>query len=152
MQTIKEVSFDTILNIWQNRLWPNRSSAIESHSAMIYLNGRYNIQNMTQPVWFLGCYVNDKLVGVNSGHMCADGSFRSRGLWVDPEFRKLGLGQYLLLNTIEIAKQQNSNFIWSYPRRISWTTYSRVGFERTSDWDASETSDANAYCIIKLRE
>lgn len=149
--TFKQISFDVILEVWKDKLWPNRVSLIEKNSAMVYLNQQYDIQNMTQPSWFLGCYFNNRLIGVNSGHMCVDNSFRSRGLWVDSEFRNLGLGQKLLLETIELATQKNANFIWSFPRLSSWKTYNSVGFKRTSDWVKSETSDANAYCIKELR-
>lgn len=142
---IKLLTWQEIFNIWQNYLWPNRTTPIKTHSAMLYLNG-YDMNNYAQPVHFLGYFINSKLVGVNSAHSCTDGSFRSRGLWVDPEHRGKGIGQALLRQTIEL--KENATFIWSYPRQSSWNTYNAVGFQLASNWQASDTSEANAYCRL----
>ena len=142
---IKLIDFDTILPFWRDRLWFGRISPIESHSAMLHLSTKYDMENFTLPAWYCGYYVDDEIVGVNSGHMCADGSARSRGLWVCPENRKNGLGKQLLLATIDQAKIQGANSIWSYTRKTSWPTYESAGFALTSNWEQSETSEANAY-------
>jgi GNAT superfamily N-acetyltransferase len=142
---IRDITWDEIYKIWHNHLWPNRPSPIESHSAMMYLSG-HSIDNFKFKPHFIGYFSNDKLVGVNSGHKCIDGSYRSRGLWVHPDHRGQGLGQMLLRQIIEF--KGNAHFVWSYPRQTSWSTYENVGFKRTSDWQASETSEANAFCIL----
>lgn len=144
---IKRVSWQDIEYIWKTFLWPDRVSAIEPTSAMVYLKG-YNSMNMTSLPSFFGCFVDAKLVGVNSGHRCADNSYRSRGLWVDPLYRGNGYGKILLETTVRQAMEESSSFIWSFPRRTSWPTYKSVGFKKTSKWMQSETSDANSYCII----
>jgi GNAT superfamily N-acetyltransferase len=146
---IKEITFDEIYKIWRNNLWPNRNSPIESNSAMIFLGG-YTMDNMhTQPTHF-GYFVNDVLVGVNSGHKCADNSYRSRGVYVFPEFRQQGIGKKLLVASIQKAIQEQCLFAWSYPKKTSWNTYVSAGYNLASDWEKSETSDANAYCKIIL--
>lgn len=147
---IKEIDFETILPIWKEKLWPNRSSAIETHSAMLHLYIEHDMGNFLLPVWYFGYYVDKELVGVNSGHLCADTSARSRGLWIMPEFRKKGYGKQLLMATIERAKEHNATSVWSMPRKTSWQTYKSVGFALTSEWKQSETSEANAYCYLKL--
>ena len=146
---IKKLKWAIIHEIWKNELWPYRQSKIEPTSAMIYLGG-HNIHNMDFKPCFLGYYTAENLVGVNSGHLCADNSYRSRGLWVSPEFRKKGYAKQLLEQTIEQAIKDKADFIWSYPRKSSWKTYLSVGFELSSDWQNSETSNANAYCFRKL--
>ena len=146
MSTIlRDLIWDEIYPVWQFKLWPDRSSAIETHSAMLYLGG-HDMQNFGYRVNFLGCFIDNKLIGVNSSHKCSDGSYRSRGLWVDPEHRGQGIGQMLLRQTIEF--KGNATFVWSYPRQSSWNTYKAVGFQLASDWQASETSEANAYCRL----
>jgi len=112
---------------------------------MLYLSG-YDISNMYEPPSFFGYFLYDKLVGVNSGHRCSDGSYRSRGLWVNQQYRNQGIGTKLLLVTIDQSKLEVSSFVWSFPRKTSWSTYKKAGFRLTSDWQPSETSEANAFC------
>jgi len=143
-----ELSWEEIYKIWCNYLWPNRSSTIETTSAMCLLNG-YDIANMQSTPTFFGYIINDAIVAVNSGHACFNqNNYRSRGLWVDPNYRGQGIAQQLLTATIKQGQQEGYTQIWSYPRRSSWPTYQAVGFELASDWEPSETSEANAYCIL----
>lgn len=145
---IKLIDYTNILSIWKKYLWPNRESYIESTSAMVYLNG-YDLNNMSFKPSFFGYYINDNLVGVNSGHKCYDMSYRSRGLYVFPEFRKQGIGTKLLLETIDQGKKENCEFVWSYPKQTSWKTYQAAGFVLSSPWELSELGH-NAYCIKQL--
>lgn len=146
---IKPISFEEILPIWKNYLWPNRISEITANSAMTYLGG-YDWYNMSTVPTFFGYYVDGKLVGVNSGHKTLTNSYRARGLYVSPEMRGKGIGTLLLIATIHQASNEGCDFCWSYPRYTSWNTYKNAGFELTSDWEKSETSDRNAYCYIKV--
>jgi RimJ/RimL family protein N-acetyltransferase len=113
---------------------------------------KYDMRNMELPQVFFGLFFGGEMIGVNSGHVCGDGSFRSRGLWVDPIYRGYGFGIEILAATIAYADAIESTFIWSYPRLSSKKTYEAAGFTITSDWRASETSDSNAYCIKKFVE
>jgi GNAT superfamily N-acetyltransferase len=146
---IKLIDFATILQVWQKNLWPNRVSAIESNSAMIYLGGIEGKNMLTTPTFF-GYFHDNNLAGVNSGHLCADNSYRSRGLYVFPEYRGMGIGSKLLTATIQQAEVEEATLVWSLPRRTSWNTYRRAGFTQTSDWFKTETSDENAYCAFDL--
>ena len=143
---IQKISFDIILPIWRDHLWPNRISAIESTSAMKFLGG-YNIENMKNTPHFFAWIENEKISGVNSGHLCHDNSFRSRGLYVFPEHRGKGIAQELLKATIAEGRSQGADFVWSYPKQSSWKSYESVGFQLASDWEQSEL-DINAYCRI----
>ena len=150
MNNILEITFADILLTWSAYLWPNRKSVIETHSAMIHLNHVYDVGNFLLPSWYHGFYIDGELAGVNSGHICTDKSIRSRGLWVYPKFRQQGIGKRLLVATIEKGRDYNPTSAWSYPRKSSWPTYESAGFKLTSDWEESETSEANAYCYLKL--
>ena len=143
---INEISFEDIRDIWSNNLWPGRE-LIEPVSAMLYLSG-YSMEHFKLPVKYRGLFENGILVGVNSGHVCSDNSFRSRGLWVDPTCRGRGYGIQLLKQTIEDGRALGCAFCWSLPRKTSWSTYEKAGFRLTSDWLSTDTSSANAYCRL----
>lgn len=147
---IQKITWEEIYEVWSKELWPTRTSKIESTSAMNFLSG-YNMDNMKNTPTLFGYVFGGKVVGVNSGHRCADGSYRSRGLYVKPQFRGLGLGVALLKATLKQATLEESKFIWSLPRMDSWKTYNSVGFKLASSWHLTETSDNNAYCYKSLQ-
>lgn len=145
---ITEITFDDIFEIWNNHLWNERQSKIEPQSAMLFLEG-YDLKNFDYQTTYFGFYVDNRIAGVNSGHLCCDMSYRSRGLFVFPQYRKQGIGTKLLLKTINQGKRENAKFVWSYPRLSSWHTYEQAGFKLYTDWHKSETS-VNAFCRIDL--
>jgi GNAT superfamily N-acetyltransferase len=142
------ITFEEIYSIWNTQLWPNRQSAIETHSAMNFLGG-YDIKNMISTPTFFAYKLDNKIVGVNSGHLCRDNSYRSRGLFVFTEYRKQGIGKILLLATIDKGRDECADYVWSYPKQSSWLTYEAAGFNLASIWEQSEL-DLNAYCHFKL--
>ena len=145
---INTISFKEIYQIWSTLLWPNRQSIIETHSAMNFLGG-YDMKNMISIPTYFAYKLDNKIVGVNSGHMCHDNSYRSRGLFVFPEYRKQGIGKQLLLATIDQGRNEHADYVWSYPKQTSWLTYQAAGFNLVSIWEQSEL-DLNAYCQLKL--
>lgn len=147
-ESIEKISFDEILIIWKNHLWPNRVSEITANSAMCFLEG-YDLFNMQTTPTFLAYMIDNKIAGVNSGHMCNNSHYRSRGLYVFEEYRGNGLGTILLKATIEQAIKENASMCWSYPKDTSWKTYSRAGYRLASEFEISENG-TNAYCIIDL--
>jgi len=145
---IVKTTFPTILNIWQNYLWINRKSKIESHSAML-LDKTYDIKNFDYEASYFLYVIDGKIAGCNSGHKCSDNTYRSRGLYVFPEYRGHGYGTQLLLETIKQGKVEFANTVWSYPRSESWDTYKKAKFKLVSDWEESEMG-RNAYCLLKF--
>jgi GNAT superfamily N-acetyltransferase len=146
---IKKLMFNEVLPIWKNHLWPDRQSSIDPNSAMCFLGG-YDLVNMDPIPTFFAFIVDGEIAGVNSGHMCKDNHYRSRGLYVFPDFRGKGIGTILLKATIAQAKAETAVLCWSYPKKTSWKSYLAAGFKLASCWGGSETSDANAYCKIDL--
>ena len=145
---IKQIEWKEIEYVWRNYLWPERITPIETNSAMCFLQG-HDMDNMKTRASFFGYFTEGQLVGVNSGHACPrSNSYRSRGLWVHPGFRRRGIAQELLNATINQAWQEQANMIWSYHRKNSWNSYHSVGFQLASDWLPSETSDLNAFCYL----
>lgn len=144
------ITFEEIYQVWRTRLWAERGSPIKSHSAMNFLGG-YDLRNLITPATFFAYKDGDNIIGVNSGHMCHDGYYRSRGLYVDPNYRNQGIGTKLLLLTIEQATKEQAKLVWSYPKKISWRTYAAAGFELAGPWHDSEL-DVNAYCVKHLAD
>lgn len=145
---IIKTSFPTILEIWQNHLWVERKSKIESHSAML-LDQTYDLKNFNYTPSYFVYIVDSKIVGCNSGHKCCDDTYRSRGLYVFPEYRGHGYGTELLIQTIKQGKIERATSVWSYPKLESWNTYKKANFKLISDWKESEMG-TNAYCLLKL--
>ena len=144
---IIEIDYESIFPIWEQFLWNNRQTKIETHSAMLYNSSNYDIKNFEYKATYLAFCVNDTIAGVNSGHMCSDGKYRSRGLFVFPQFRHQGIGTELLKATIVQGLSERATFIWSYPRETSWGTYHKAGFNLLGDWHDSELG-RNAYCFF----
>ena len=97
-------TFQDVKNIWNEKLWPNRKSTIKEMSSMQYLDGfDMAIYEKYKPTFFIVKH-QDKIVGVNSGHRTKDRLYRSRGIWVDPEFRRYGVAQILFDMTEKQAK------------------------------------------------
>jgi GNAT superfamily N-acetyltransferase len=111
---------------------------------MSFLGG-YDLKNMNFDPTFFAYYKDNTVIGVNSGHMCIGQEYRSRGLYVFPEYRKKGVGTELLLATINQGIKENAKLVWSYPKLTSWSTYKNAEFILSSDWGKSELG-LNAYC------
>ncbi len=148
---IRHISFEEILPVWSQHLWPGRTSAIEPFSMIEYnsMPYRYNSLYSASNCTFFALYLDQDLVGVNSGHGTGD-SYRSRGLYVFDRFRGNNYGGILLAETIKFARLAKFEYIWSIPRQTSFKTYANAGFIKTSDWFSTETSMQNAYVSVDL--
>jgi GNAT superfamily N-acetyltransferase len=149
LHNITTISYDEIFPIWRNNLWPSRESKIEPNSAMCFLEG-YDMYNMSTTPTFFAYTINGEIAGVNSGHMCKDNHYRSRGLFVFEKFRGLGIGTKLLISTLIQGKKEGATMCWSFPRDTSWMTYNSAGFllPQGMSFNDSETGK-NAYCFFQ---
>ena len=146
--TLKTVSFDTILPIWEQNLWSSRESAIKTHSSMTWPfdnDVEYDMEIYKYPATYWALLVDDKIIGVNSGHKTSDTQYRSRGLWVDEKFRKKGLAQIILTASEQYAKQEKCKMIWTVPRKTALVAYTKCGFNTVGNYFRTETSEANIY-------
>lgn len=146
---IKEIDFKIIKEIWQINLWPGRTN-ITALSNLRYKDIPNLLISQHHTAKFFAYYLDNKIVGVNSGHPSSRIHYRSRGLWVDPKYRKQGIGTNLLIHTIEQAKKEGKFFCWSLPRKQSLNTYFSAGFEQTSDFFETETNEFNCYVIKEI--
>lgn len=145
---ITEITFEDILPVWQEHLWPHRNSDYETHSAMTWPYTSETAYDMTvfdNPAIYWGFYDNEQLCGVNSGHATSDTEYRSRGLWVDPIWRGEGVGTALLTKTVEHAESEGYVMCWSLPRVDALGVYQRAGFSEVGEVIETETSDRNIY-------
>ena len=132
--------------IWQHQLWPHRPD-IDTHSVMTWID---HSEPYDQSIWnydvsYWGAFDHDHLVGVNSGHSTSDTEYRSRGLWVHPDYRLQGISQMLFEKTILQAISEDRIVIWSLPRVSALPAYLKAGFETQGNIIETDTSDANIY-------
>ena len=129
------VEFEDILPIWQNKLWPNRKSPIKPMSSMQYQGGfDMSVYDNYEPTFFAVYNVVNEIIGVNSGHRTTEDLYRSRGIWVDPRYRKLGVSGVLFCELHGQAMQEGCTAIWSIPRKDALPAYEKYGFKQTSDF------------------
>ena len=100
--------------------------------------------------YFFAYLVDDNIVGVNSAHRSSEKEFRSRGLYVFEKYRNKGIGKKLLEYSIDLGKLEGCKTCWSVPRKTALSTYLAAGFNQTTDFFKTETSDENCYVSINL--
>lgn len=130
---IKEISFNDILPVWQNHLWLDRTSEIKSMSSMT-LSRTYNmsIYEIYKP-YFCAVYDDDSIVGVNSCHQTDIDEFRSRGIYIFPQYRSKNYSSLLFDFVKEKAIENNCTTIWSLPRLSALKSYTNYGFKECSE-------------------
>jgi len=140
-----QTTFDNIYDLWNEGLWPNRVSKIEDRSALSFdvilwkKYGNISITKQRERIWeykptFWVVRENNKIIGVNSGFKTNENIYRSRGLYVIPEKRGQGISRMLLKLTIETAKKEECEVIWTMPRKSALPAYESVGFNKIGGW------------------
>jgi GNAT superfamily N-acetyltransferase len=140
-----ETTFENIYDLWNEGLWPSRVSKIESRSSLSWDArlwegyGNIYITKNKERIWkykptFWVARSEGKLIGVNSGFKTNDDIYRSRGLYVSPEHRGVGVSKMLLKLTINSAKQGGCRIIWTMPRKSALPAYESVGFRKIGGW------------------
>ena len=146
----KYTTFDEILPIWRDHLWKGRKTDIKPTNGLKFLGGFDKEIEKNTPT-FVGAYINNKLVGVNSGHATNDSEYRSRGIYVLPEYRGQGVAQELLQSIEDQAVVEKKVTLWSMPRASALKTYEKFGFEVVSDYFDDMEFGPNCY-VVKLLE
>ena len=164
---VEEITWAEIFPLWHNELWPERPK-IRSYTTMINnedidmdiqrkAQGNFGLYNGV----FFGIKTTDtgKVVACNSGHQCSKTLFRSRGLYVYPEFTGRGMAHSLLAYTAKFAQDNGFEKIWSLPTEKALPIYNQVGYETmgpVEDWESYEKADGeivmrrNAYAEMQL--
>jgi len=133
-----ESTFEEVYPIWNEKLWPERISKIESMSSLYWRQPRDIIKDNSIfekyiPTFF-AIKEDNQIVGVNSGFRTDERIYRSRGVWVKEEYRSKGYGQTLLMQAIIQGKSEGCHWIWSMPRKSALETYKKVGFKKRGKW------------------
>jgi GNAT superfamily N-acetyltransferase len=128
---IKKISFSEVLPMWRDYLWTGRKSAIKPTNGIIFMGGFDKEIERNTPTFF-GAFVDGKCVGVNSGFSTGVKQYRSRGLYVYPEYRHRRIAKYLLTEVQEQALLEGSDMMWSMPRESALGVYLRFGFCKKS--------------------
>ncbi len=152
---LEDCQFEDVLPIWQAKLWPGRISKIESNSAMKWLGG-IDLELMQAPAsfWRIRLAENqfDKteppVIAVLSGHfgglISSDNEnidskklvrgFRTRGLFVAPEFRGMGAASAIMNAAFIEAKRSGCEVVWTFPRKTAMPAYEKMGFKMVGSW------------------
>ena len=128
---INKISFEEISSIWASDLWKSRLSPIKPISSMVFLGG-YDMSIYNNVPTFFGIKEYGKLIAVNSGHMTVNGYYRSRGLWVEEQYRGRGYTRLLFQELYEVAKSERAYYVWSLPKVNSVGAYVKNGFSISS--------------------
>jgi len=147
---IKIVNFETIYPIWKDKLWKGRVTKIESSNPIDYL-GKYNPKIMeNKPICF-ACYNDNKIIGVNSLLPTSNTFCRSRGLYINTEYRLKSVGKKLIKATIKYANILGFKYIWSMPRKSALPFYLKCGFKQVSEFDEQYEFGPNCFVIKQLK-
>ena len=155
-------TFEDIYDTWDKKLWPNRVSKIESRSSLFWDArlwegyGNISIWIQKKKIWqyeptFFCIKDNDNIIGVNSGFRTENKVYRSRGLYVDRDYRTQGLSQILLKATIQQGIQEGCVWVWTLPRKTALSAYNKSGFFKVGKWiDEGVEFGPNCLAINKL--
>jgi GNAT superfamily N-acetyltransferase len=165
MIVIKKITWEQTRDMWGIHM-PNMSieptSAMTCPKSLEYKSvgdekhleqiDTYDLQNQNFTPTFWGAFDNELLIGVNSGHMTLYNLYRSRGLYVEEEYRGHGIGQKLLLKTISQGYFEKAIGVWSYPNRNAWMSYHNTGFilsgeEFNFNWTINEQEQMNSKAV-----
>ena len=127
--TLELCPFEEILPSWRDHLWPERQSPIEPIS---WLNHRAEVDSSVpshaEPIFFVMKDLHGKTCAVVSGHKTDPFMFRSRGLWVHPDWREKGVGTVIMRALENEARSLGSKVIWTMPRQSAAHFYEKNGF------------------------
>ena len=138
---IEHIEWEEIKEVWEEQLWPAKKNGVRPINNWTWEWNKDELgedKDMEASPLFYGLRSNKKLVGVNSCYMSNNDQmwnyWRSRGLWVSPEFRNQGYATSLLSYGAEYARMNRGGWIFSVPRQSAFSAYHSAGFTQKSDW------------------
>jgi len=151
MTQITVIDWDTILPIWRDYLWKGRLTAIKPTNGLKLMGGYDNRVEEYSPT-FVGAFINNKLVGVNSGHSTSESEYRSRGIYIFPKYRSLNISQKLFKSIEDQARIENKSILWSMPRASALPAYEKFGFRKVSKFFDDMEFGPNCYVVKELSD
>lgn len=157
-KTIKEISFDEIKYYWRNFLWSkfneSNSTDLETHKTDLTTQKNYSyilfdhlnrefIERIQKPI-YIACFINNKIVGVESGYQTNTDYYRLRGLWVDDKYRRQGIATMLVRY---LEERTNKTYIWTIPRESALNFYLNYGFKVVNEY--KESIYGKTFFVIK---
>lgn len=141
--------YNIIKNFWSTELWPNR--IFKHASSMLYLQpNKYDIKIYNNNMYYLTLKYNDIIIGTNSFFKSEENFLRSRGLWINKNYRGNNLSKMFFDYAINnICHMEKCKYIWSYPRKSAINSYLKNNFKKTSDWIINE-NNINCYILMKV--
>ena len=124
---IREVSFETVLPVWKDSLWPGRVSAIEPISC-IGFDGQIDISIQNYQGHFFGAYARSELVGVISCHPVTSDMMRLRGIFVKSGNRGQQVGEKLIQKVKDAARQAGMRLVFGLVRERNQSYFEKNGF------------------------
>ena len=142
------LTWEEAREIWVTKLWPGRDD-VEPITSMKYLGG-YDLSLKNEAVHFLGATYNDIPVGVNSYTRTGKSQWRSRGLWVDKEWRRLGVASGIMRGMFADILNRGGTTVWTLPRQDSYGFYAQMGFIQTTPYNELDWGH-NCYALASVR-
>jgi GNAT superfamily N-acetyltransferase len=149
MLDVRPISWEQIREVWEKQLWPDRQSPIKTHSSMQYLGG-YDMSIYDYPVSFWGVECKDRIIAVISGFRTNPKLYRSRGIWIDPNYRFKGFSKHLFNTVGAQAYSEGCSAIWSFPRLSALPAYHAWGFRSTAEPQDDGEFGPNCYVIKEI--
>ena len=157
-------TFADVLPLWKSELWPGRTSPIETNSAMKWLGGiDMTLMSATTTFWSVRNKSDNRIIGVLSGHFggVIEGkpgvarAYRTRGLWVADDMRRIGVAKLLMEAAFKQARAEKCPYVWTFPRESSIIFYESMKFVRAGDWIGVDNPLAgefgpNCYALAQL--
>lgn len=151
---IRPITFEEIVPYWKKHLWSDwdNISRINAYTQKdyCYRTAKYltteQLVKIFKPI-YVACFIDDDIVGVESGYKTNIDYYRIRGLWVDKAHRRKGIATELVRHFECLSKER---YIWSIPRETALDFYLNYGFKVTGIPEIS-TTDQN-YFVVKERE
>lgn len=135
---IREITFEEIKPYW-NILWKNYiDEGYDISKVNIWTQKNYcyrllkhfnneQLVDLLKPT-YIAYFVDDDIVGVESGYKTNIDYYRIRGLWVDKSYRNKKIATELVKWFENKSKEK---YIWTIPRQTSLEFYLKLGFKIT---------------------
>jgi ribosomal protein S18 acetylase RimI-like enzyme len=153
---IKEITFEEIRKIWEKYLWaeyvkdgytinPINLTSQKNYclSAVNFISNLNLLAKIIRPT-YIGYFLDDKIIGVESGYKTSVVHYRLRGLWVHEDHRHKGIATKLIRYLEDRCRKP---FLWTIPRESALDFYLKYGFK--VDGKSAKTIYGQNYFAIK---